>query len=101
MKDSRFELTAGARLDVLSIWNHLAEEASIEVADYVLRDIEKAIEKVVESPGIGHSRQDLTNRALLFYRVHSYFVVYRRDTVPLRVVRVIHGAQDIGTLLGN
>ena len=35
----------------------------------------------------------------MFYRVHSYLIVYRGDRRPLNVVRVLHGAWDIERLL--
>ncbi len=49
-------------------------------------------------PGMGHKREDLTQRNVLFWRVRSYLVVYR-DSRPLRIVRVIHGKRDVRTLL--
>ena len=84
---------------MLDIWNDLVERASLDVADHVLRDIEQAIEKLADPPGPGHKRTDLTKRDLLFYRVHSWLIIYRRDSVPLRVVRVLHAARDIGNLI--
>ena len=94
-----YELTALARLDLLQIWNYLADEESIALADRMLADIEKAMLELVEMPGKGHRRQDLTRRPLLFYLVHSYQIVYRADLTPLRVVRVLHAAQNVKVLL--
>ena len=99
MKERWFELSAAARLDLLQAWNYLAENASFDVADKVLADIEAAIREVAKSPGLGHQRPDLTSRPLLFYLVHSYLVVYRRDKKPLSVVRVLHAARDAKRLL--
>ena len=49
-------------------------------------------------PGIGHKRQDLTHRDLLFWRLHSYLIIYR-DSQPLRIVRIIHAKRDVTQLL--
>jgi plasmid stabilization system protein ParE len=68
---SRYELTAAARLDLLQIWNYLAEGASLAVADRVAADLKSAIQKLAKSPLLGHLRSDLTHRPLLFYRIHS------------------------------
>jgi len=95
MSKARYELTARARLDLLQIWNYLAERASLDVADKVAADIELAIERLVKTPGIGHRREDVTARECLFYRVHSFLIVYRPKTKPLHIVRVIHGARDL------
>ena len=53
MIDPSFELTSAVRLDLLQIWNHLAEEASTEAADTVLADLERAIEFLAEFPAAG------------------------------------------------
>jgi len=54
--------------------------------------------QLAESPRIGHKREDLTSREVLFWRVHSYLIVYR-DSNPLRIVRVLHGKRDVKKLL--
>jgi toxin ParE1/3/4 len=99
MNGRTYELTALARLDLLQMWNHLATEASIEIADRVLRDVEDAIMNLTKMPGMGHRREDLTTRKLLFYRVHSHLMVYRADATPLRIIRVLHGSRNIKALL--
>ena len=99
MSKPGYELTAAARLDLLQIWNYLAERASLDVADHVLGNIETGFEHLVEFPGAGHRRTDLTKLQLLFYTVHSYLIVYRPQTEPLQVVRVLHGARDVSGIL--
>jgi plasmid stabilization system protein ParE len=47
---------------------------------------------------MGHRRQDLTSRDVLFWRVHSCLVIYR-DSTPLRIVRILHGRRDVNKLL--
>jgi plasmid stabilization system protein ParE len=51
-------------------------------------------------PGIGHKRQDLTSRDVLFWTLHSYLIIYR-NSKPLRVARVIHAKRDVKKLLKN
>src|SRR5207244_3675580 len=94
-----FQLNAVARLDLLQIWNYLAVNASLDVADKVCAEIESAIRELANFPGLGHKRPDLTAREILFYRVYSYFVVYRGDKKPLRVLRILHAARDVKRLL--
>ena len=96
---SGYQLTAAARLDLLQIWNYLAENRSIAGADKVARDLRAAIRKVVSSPFLGHMRPDLTDRPLLFYRVHAYFILSNPKSEPLQVVRVLHSARDLKSLL--
>lgn len=99
MSEPEFQFTAVARLDLLEIWNYLADEASLDVADKVLNDIEGGIRALVRRAGLGHRRPDLTDRPLLFYLVHSYLIVYRERSKPLAIVRVLHAARDVKQLL--
>ena len=99
MTNPKFELSALARLDLLESWNYLAENASLDHADRIIGDIEKAIQQLTKSPHDGHKRTDLTSRDVLFCRVHSYLIVYRPKTTPLQIVRVLHVSRDAAQLL--
>ena len=57
-------------------------------------DIFAAAERIAEQPGIGHTRDDLTDESVLFWSVYRYLVVYRPTTRPLEVVRIIHGSRN-------
>ena len=50
-------------------------------------------------PGIGHAREDLTDRPLKFWSVHSYQVVYDPDGDPMTIVAVLHGARNVAQIL--
>ena len=50
--------------------------------------------------GSGHSRPDLTTKDVRFWPVRSYLVIYR-ETVPLEIVTILHGARDIHSFLGE
>jgi len=92
-----FVLTPLASHDLNEIWEHLAED-NIEVADRTLSALEKAIRKLARQPGIGHLREDLADRRHRFFLVYSYLIVYR-TAKPLQVIRVLHAARDVQTLL--
>ena len=34
-----------------------------------------------------------------FWSVYSYLIVYKPDSKPLKVIRVLHGARDVGAVL--
>ncbi len=46
-------------------------------------------------PGMGHVREDLTDEALRVWTVRSYMIVYRPETHPLQIVRVLSGYRDV------
>ena len=52
-------------------------------------------------PEMGHTREDLTKRPVKFWSVLSYLVIYDPASDPLSVIAIIHGAQDVETILKN
>lgn len=94
----RFRLSPEARNDLFDIWAYIAED-SIDSADRVREEFYQAFTKLAEFPGLGHSRNDLTDKPLRFWPVHSYLIVYRPDSRPIEIVRVLSGYRDIGGLL--
>ena len=93
-----FVFTPLAARDLNEIWDYLASD-SIAAADRVLDALEKALHELVKNPGKGHWREDLADRQHRFFLVYSYLIVYRPETKPLQVIRVLHASRDIQTLL--
>jgi len=94
-----FLLTPRAEQDVSDIWDYIADD-SIEAADRVLDALEKALYKLARNPAIGHMREELADRRHRFLLVYSYLIVYRFETQPLQVLRVLHAARDVQSILG-
>jgi len=67
------------------------------LADRILADIRDAIDRLIERPGLGHFRPDLTDRPLRFYRVYSIYLIYDPASSPLYIACVYHTAQDVRT----
>jgi plasmid stabilization system protein ParE len=93
-----FVLTPLAARDLNEIWDYLAND-SIEAADRVLTALEKALRGLSKNPGKGHRREDLADSQHRFFLVYSYLIVYRAETKPLQVIRVLHASRDVQTLL--
>ena len=91
---SRYALSARARSDLKQIWNYIADD-NIDAADKVRDEIKSNLQKLARMPFIGHRRTDVKNPAYLFWVVYSYLIVYRPETKPLQIVRIIHGARDL------
>jgi plasmid stabilization system protein ParE len=94
-----FVLTPRAEQDLSDIWDYIAAD-SVDAADRVLTALERAIYKLSKSPGLGHWREDLADKRHRFFLVYSYLIVYRPETKPLQVIRVLHAARDIQSILG-
>ena len=56
--------------------------------------------KLAKTPGIGHWREELTDKRHRFFTVYSYLIVYRTETKPLQIIRVLHAARDLRNILG-
>lgn len=66
----RFVLTLRAKQDISEIWDYISHD-SIEAADRVLDALENAMVTLAKSPGVGHWREELTDKRHRLFRVHS------------------------------
>jgi plasmid stabilization system protein ParE len=69
-----YRLTERAEADVEAIADFIAADC-IDAALKVVLALEEAFALLASRPGVGHAREDLTDRPLKFWSVHSYLVV--------------------------
>jgi antitoxin ParD1/3/4/toxin ParE1/3/4 len=72
----------------------------MQAADRVLDASEAAMVRLAKNPGLGHWREDLTDKRHRFFLVYSYLIVYRHETKPLQIIRVLHAARNVQSILG-
>lgn len=90
----RYQLTAAAENDLLTIWLYIAEDNPVK-ADEVENDLFDACQKLADRPDLGHFRRDLTDKPVRFYTVRqNYLIVFNPASHPLQIIRVLHGARD-------
>ena len=90
-----YEFSSEARDDLREIWTYIAAD-NPAAADRLEAAIYEACELLSERPRLGHKRPDLTDESVLFWPVRGqYLVIYRRETKPLKIVRIFHGARDV------
>ena len=94
-----FVLTPRAKQDVGDIWDYIADD-NIEAADRVINALETTMIKLAKSPGIGHSREELTDKRHRFFLVYSYLIIYQLETKPLQIIRILHASRDVQSILG-
>ena len=94
----KFRLTAAAAGDITDIFDYIAED-SIDAAQRVRAEIYDEMKRLAWNPRLGHKRQDLTSRELLFWAVYSYLIIYQPDTKPVNIIAVLHGSRDVRKLL--
>jgi plasmid stabilization system protein ParE len=95
----RYRLTPEARVDLLTIWEYIAQD-NIPAADRVVSRLERAFHLLAAFPRKGHRRADVhTSEPVLFWSSGSYVIVYQPESKPLIIVRIVHGARDLNALL--
>jgi plasmid stabilization system protein ParE len=94
----RFRLSPEAARDIREIWAYIAEN-SIEAARRVRLQIFHACQRIAENPGLGHRREDLTGKPVLFWPAGLYLIIYNPARKPVEIIRVVHGARDVPSLL--
>ncbi len=93
----RFRLSPEAARDIREIWAYLAAD-SIKSARRLRLQIFDACQRIAENPGIGHRREDITEKPVLFWPTGAYLIVYA-PRKPVEIVRVLHGARDLPGLI--
>jgi len=95
---SEFILSPAARLDLIDIWEFIAHD-SIDAADRVRDEMLEAMRILAAEPGLGHCRKDLADEPLRFWRVYTYLIIYRPESRPLEIVRVLSAYRNVKELL--
>jgi toxin ParE1/3/4 len=72
--------------------------ASPEIADKLLRDIDRAAQRLGHRPQMGRSRDEVL-AGLRSVLVHPYTIFYRVTGLSVEVVRVLHERRDFSTIL--
>jgi antitoxin ParD1/3/4/toxin ParE1/3/4 len=95
---AHFELTPDAKADIEEIVAFIRRD-SRDTSRRVRREIRAELKKLAEQPGMGHRRADANNESLRFWSIYSYLIIYRENSTPLKILRVIHGARDLGSIV--
>ena len=96
-----FRFTPDAVADRDDIWQFIASD-NRAAADRVEEATFAACEALARNPLQGHVRPDLTKLPVRFWTPPSYpnyIVVYRPETNPLQILRVLHGKRNVRRIL--
>lgn len=94
MTDS-FVLTPSAARDLDEILEYVLQRGKIGRALHVCDRLYEEFTKIGAQPGIGHIRDDLSDESLRVWTVFSYLAIFRPQTSPVQILRVIHGARHL------
>jgi toxin ParE1/3/4 len=83
-----YQLSAKADIDLLSIYNFIAEHRVSAAKSYMELFYEK-FELLNDFPDIGVKREDGTR----FFPVDDYLITYRKKRHNIEIIRVLHSAR--------
>jgi toxin ParE1/3/4 len=86
-----------ANLDLLDIWRYYARVASPDIADNILRGIERTVVAIGRSPLARRSRDDLLP-GLRSALVSPHTIFFRVQGTDVEIVRVLHQRRDFPAL---
>jgi plasmid stabilization system protein ParE len=98
---SSYEFTSLAVDDLFEIWSYIAGD-NIKAANAVEEAVHEACNLIAKAPLAGRIRTDLTLLPVRFWFVQpyrNYIIVYDPETKPIQILRVLHGARNIPSLL--
>ncbi len=95
---STYVLTAHAEADLRHIVDYIARD-SFSAALRVLDELHASMEQLAAMPYMGHRRDDLADETLLVWPIYTYVIIYRPETTPLQIIRVLSAFQNIGKLM--
>jgi len=98
---TKYQFTPQALSDLLEIWSFIAQD-SPQAADRVEETIFCACDFLSDSPLAGRAREDLTPLPLRFWIVlpySNYLIVYDPEKKPIQIIRILHAARDIPSIL--
>lgn len=86
-----------AEADLDEIWLHVAVDNAKD-ADRLIDRILARCQLLADNPHMGRERPDL-RVGLRSFAVGSHLIVYRPISDGIEVMRVLHGARDLGRLV--
>ena len=98
---SRYQFTPQAVNDLSEICGYIAQD-SPQAADRVEEAVLGACDFLAKRPFAGRVRPDLTPLPVRFWVAHpyrSYLIVYDPEKEPLQVIRILHAARDLSSIL--
>jgi len=95
---SGYVLSKAALLELDEIWSFIAQD-NPEIADRWIEKLLDACETVARHPHMGHAREDITDKAVLFWPVGTYMIIYRVLAHHIDVLAITQGSRDIPSYL--
>lgn len=93
-------ISDAARIDLDDIWFYIATDSLSNADRFLDRLVEVATGTLAVAPLSGREHEELGD-GLRSLPVESYLIFYRVRYGAVEVLRIIHGARDLGTIFGG
>jgi toxin ParE1/3/4 len=90
-------LSPAAKNDLADIWAYIAADDSV-TADRFVDTLHAKCLALTHAPRMGRGRDELIH-GLRSFPFQNYVIFYRHSAASVEIVRVLHGARDIGPAL--
>jgi toxin ParE1/3/4 len=90
-----YQFSRAASADLDDIWDYSAENWGEDQAEHYLRQIQNAVARLNDGTAISRSVGNVRQRYLI-YGVGSHYLLMRKYSDRVEIVRVLHQSMDIG-----
>ena len=94
-----YQLSRTAEDELGEILFYVAEQSGVDRALHVHVSFVEAFEHLAEMPASGSKRTEITGDRVRWWRVFDWIVLYDWESLPLTILRIIHGARDLDRIL--
>lgn len=95
---SGIRVSSDAAADLDDIWLYVAKERSVDLADRLIDSIVGRFALLARMPRLGRRRPEIIP-GLRSFPVANYVIYYTAHRSRVVILRVLHGARDVGQLL--
>jgi toxin ParE1/3/4 len=88
-----------AKIDLADIWDYIAEDTESR-ADAFIDAIDQKFNVLAEQPAMGRPREELAE-GLRSFPIGQYIIFYQTVPGGIEIVRVLHGARDLGAIFNS
>ena len=93
-------ISADAENDLDAIWLYIANDSPVNADRFLDRLVAALTTTLSTAPLAGRARDEF-GLGLRSFPVESYIAFYRARDEVVEIVRIIHGARDLGTIFGD
>lgn len=96
----RIVRSPAAKQDLLDIWSYYVRVGSPDVADTILRELDRAIREIALHTLLSRDRNEL-RAGLRSILVRPYVIFFLVHPEEIRVMRILHGRRDFPAIFSS